>query len=142
MLRMILWSAAYLEAKGIDRARLDAEHLLAFALGTERLQLYLQFDRPLQQSELDLYRPLLRRRAAREPLQYIRGRAAFRDLDVQVDPRVLIPRPETEGLVEHVLEWVRGAGRTGLAAWDVGTGSGVIAISLALGRSVRRGRRQ
>ncbi len=130
VLRMMLWSARYLEGKGVDRARLDAEHLLAHALGVDRLQLYLQFDRPLAPEELDRFRPLLKRRAAREPLQYIRGQAAFRDLDLAVDPRVLIPRPETEGLVDLVLDWARATGRAGLTAWDVGTGSGAIAISL------------
>ena len=131
VLRMILWSANYLEGKGIERARLDAEHLLSFALGTERLQLYLQFDRPLEADELDRYRPLLRRRAAREPLQYIQGIASFRELELSVDPRVLIPRPETEGLVSRVLDWAAASGRRGLTAWDVGTGSGAIALSLA-----------
>ncbi len=130
VLRMILWSAGYLEQKGVERARLDAEHLLAFAVGVDRLQLYLQFDRPLDPEELDRFRPLLRRRAAREPLQYIQGRAAFRDLELTVDSRVLIPRPETEGLVDQVLAWARATGRDGLAAWDVGTGSGAIAICL------------
>ena len=131
VLRMILWSAGYLADKGVPRARLDAEHLLASALETDRLRLYLQFDRPLEAAELERFRPLLKRRAAREPLQYIHGRAAFRDLDVRVDPRVLVPRPETEGLVQLVLDWCGEQGRQRLSAWDVGTGSGVIAISLA-----------
>ncbi len=132
MLRLMRWSAAYLEGKGIERGRLDAEHLLAGALGVGRLQLYLQFDRPLTREELDRYRPLLRRRARREPVQYILGRAAFRELELHVDRRALIPRPETEVLVDEILEWARATGRGDLRALDLGTGSGAIALSLAL----------
>lgn len=129
VLRMILWSAEYLAGKGVERARLDAEHLLAHALGLKRLDLYLQHDRPLEPAELDTFRPMLKRRAAREPLQYVLGHQPFRELDLAVDRRVLIPRPETEVLVGAVLEWA--AGRADLDALDVGTGSGAIALSLA-----------
>lgn len=132
ILRLMRWSGSYLEGKGIERGRLDAEHLLAHALGVPRLQLYLQFDRPLEQEELDLFRPLLKRRAQREPLQYILGRAAFRELDLKVDPRVLVPRPETEVLVEEVLTWAAARARSDLSALDLGTGSGAIALALAL----------
>jgi release factor glutamine methyltransferase len=136
VLRMILWSAEYLAGKGVDRARLDAEHLLAHALGLKRLDLYLQHDRPLEPAELDTFRPMLKRRAAREPLQYVLGHQPFRELDLAVDRRVLIPRPETEVLVGAVLEWAAGAAAGGSAgerldALDVGTGSGAIALSLA-----------
>jgi release factor glutamine methyltransferase len=124
------WSGEYLEGKGVEKGRLDAEHLLSHALGIPRLQLYLQFDRPVDREELDHFRPLLRRRADREPLQYILGRAAFRELDLQVDRRVLIPRPETEVLVDEVLAWAATQGRDDLTAADVGTGSGAIALSL------------
>lgn len=128
VLRVILRSAEWLGERGVESARLDTEHLLAHALGTTRLQLYLQYDRPLAPGELEAFRPLLRRRGGREPLQYITGRAAFRELDLAVDRRVLIPRPETETLVQVVLDAV--AGRAGLTALDVGTGSGCIALSL------------
>ena len=128
VLRIIRWSGEWLGERGVESGRLDAEHLLAHALGTTRLQLYLQYDRPLDPGELAAFRPLLRRRGAREPLQYIVGRAAFRHLDLLVDPRVLIPRPETEELVQIVLDWA--ADRSGLDALDVGTGSGCIALSL------------
>jgi release factor glutamine methyltransferase len=124
------WSGEYLEGKGVERGRLDAEHLLSHALGVPRLQLYLQFDRPLESEELDRFRPLLRRRAEREPLQYILGRAAFRELELAVDPRVLVPRPETEILVDEVLAWAAARGDAGLTAVDLGTGSGAIALSL------------
>ncbi len=132
VLRLMRWSGEYLEGKGVERGRLDAEHLLADALGLERLQLYLQFERPLSAEELDRFRPLLLRRAKREPLQYILGRSAFRELELKVDRRVLIPRPETEVLVDEVLAWARGTGRDALSAVDLGTGSGAIALSLAL----------
>jgi len=130
VLRMMEWSGGYLEGKGVERGRLDAEHLLADVLGLERLQLYLQFDRPLQPAELDRYRPLLKRRAQREPLQYILGRAAFRELELEVGEGVLIPRPETEILLDEVFEWARGEESTEMAALDLGTGSGAIALSL------------
>ncbi len=130
MLRLMRWSGEYLESKGVARGRLDAEHLLAHAVGVPRLQLYLQFDRPLEAEELDRFRPLLRRRAEREPLQYILGRAAFRELELTVDPRVLVPRPETEILVEEVLAWAAAQHRDDLTAVDLGTGSGAIALSL------------
>jgi release factor glutamine methyltransferase len=126
---MIRWTAEYLAGKGVHNARLNAELLLAGMLGLKRLDLYLQFDRPLLPEELAEYRERLRRRARREPLQYIDGTAAFRDLVLKVDRRVLIPRPETERLVQEVLDWA--AGRTDLHAVDVGTGSGAIALALA-----------
>ncbi len=131
VLRMIRWSGQYLEERGIDGGRRDAEHLLAEALELGRLELYLQFDRPLTDTELDLYRPLLRRRARREPLQHVLGYTTFRELELAVDDRALIPRPETEVLVEAVLDWAREAGRDDLMALDVGTGGGAIALSLA-----------
>ncbi|MHB1194099.1 MAG: peptide chain release factor N(5)-glutamine methyltransferase [Longimicrobiales bacterium] len=130
VLRLMRWSGEYLEGKGVERGRLDAEHLLAHALGVKRLQLYLQYDRPLDREELDRFRPLLKRRSEREPLQYILGRAAFRNLDLAVDRRVLIPRPETEILVDEVLGWAKARGRDELTALDVGVGSGAIALSL------------
>ncbi len=132
VLRLMRWSGEYLERKGVERGRLDAEHLLAHTLGVGRLQLYLQHDRPLEPAELDRFRPLLRRRAEREPLQYILGHASFRELDLSVDRRVLIPRPETEVLVDEVLAWAASQGREEMTAVDVGTGSGAIALSLAV----------
>lgn len=132
------WSGDYLLGKGVEDGRLNAEYLLACVLGIDRLQLYLDFDRPLAEAELAVYRPLLRRRAAREPLQYLLGSAPFRNLDVRVDPRVAIPRPETEFLLDVVAR-VAGRDRIFESALDVGTGSGAIAIALAaeeLARSV------
>jgi release factor glutamine methyltransferase len=129
VVEMIRWTADYLAGKGFHNARLNAELLLAGVLGLKRLDLYLQYDRPLTPEELAEYRDRLRRRARREPLQYIDGTAAFRDLVLKVDRRVLIPRPETERLVQEVLDWA--AGKADLHAVDVGTGSGAIALALA-----------
>ena len=126
---MIRWTTEYLGEKGFHNARLNAELLLAGVLGCKRLDLYLQFERPLAPNEIAEFKKRLLRRARREPLQYIEGFAAFRELRLRVDPRVLIPRPETEILVGEVLRWA--ASRAGLEAVDVGTGSGAIALSLA-----------
>ncbi len=128
-MELVRTTAEYLAGKGVESARLDAELLLAGILGVRRLDLYLQFDRPLEPAELAEYRSRVRRRAAREPLQYIEGMVAFRDLTLTVDRRVLVPRPETEVLVSEVLAWA--AGRSDLVGVDVGTGSGAIALALA-----------
>lgn len=123
-------AAGVFAERGFEQARLESELLLAGVLGLKRLDLYLQHDRPLTGEELDLYRSAVRRRLKHEPLQYILGAAAFRHLELQVDRRVLIPRPETELLVGAVLEWSNATGRRG-AVLDIGTGSGAIALSLA-----------
>lgn len=128
VLALIRWTARYLAEHGFNDARLEAELLLAGALGLKRLELYLQFDRPLAPEELAVFKARLLRRAKREPLQYIDGYADFRDLRLAVDRRVLIPRPETESLVGEVLAWARE--RPAASAVDVGTGSGAIALSL------------
>lgn len=130
MMDVILRSGEYLTGKGVEKGRLNAEHLLAHVLRVERLQLYLDFDRPLGADELDRFRPLLRKRAARQPLQYLLGTAQFRDLELAVDQRVAIPRPETEYLID-VLGQVAGHNRVFDAALDVGTGSGALALTLA-----------
>ena len=128
ILRMILWSAEYLKNKGVETGRLDAEWLLAAALGVDRLQLYLKYDRPLSSEEREAFKLLLRRRAGREPLQYIIGRTGFRELELQTDPRVLIPRPETAVLVQEVLDWASAGAES---VWDMGTGAGAVVLSLA-----------
>lgn len=126
---LIRWTAGYLTEKGFPEARLTAELLLAGTLGIRRLDLYLQFDRPLTADELAEFKARLKRRLNHEPLQYIEGVAHFRELELRVDRRVLIPRPETELLVGEVLAWAKG--HPGAAALDIGTGSGAIALSLA-----------
>jgi release factor glutamine methyltransferase len=123
-------AGAVLAERGFPNARLEAELLLAGVLGIRRLDLYLQHDRPVDGAELERYRAWVRRRLKHEPLQYIVGTAAFRKLELHVDPRVLIPRPETEVLVGEVLSWATLHGSWG-AALDIGTGSGAIALSLA-----------
>jgi release factor glutamine methyltransferase len=123
-------AAGVFAERGFDNPRLEAELLLAGILGIRRLDLYLQHDRPLTADELGRYRDAVRRRLKHEPLQYVLGTAAFRQLELAVDSRVLIPRPETEVLVGLVLDWARshpGPHR----ALDLGTGSGAIALSLA-----------
>lgn len=127
---MLRWTTEYLAGKGFEEPRLDAELLLSASLGLKRLDLYLQFDRPLRPEEIAEFRGRLLRRARHEPLQYIAGHADFRELRLKVDRRVLIPRPETEELVGEVLRWA--AAHDARTALDVGTGSGAIALSLAV----------
>jgi len=127
---LIRWTEAYLAGKGFDDARLNAELLLAGVLEVKRLDLYLQFERPLAAGELAEFKDRLRRRVRREPLQYIEGIAEFRGLKLAVDRRVLIPRPETEMLVGEVLSWAAARADRLLDVLDVGTGSGAIALAL------------
>jgi release factor glutamine methyltransferase len=119
-----------LSARSPEDARREALFLLTGLLGIKPAAISLQVDRLLDDRELAEYESRLARRAAGEPLQYIEGRAAFRDLWLRVDRSVLIPRPETEQLVQCVLDWCRG--RDELEAIDLGTGSGAISISLAV----------
>jgi release factor glutamine methyltransferase len=130
-------AATLLADRGFENPRLEAELLLAAVLSMKRLDLYLQHDRPVAADELDRFRTFVRRRLRHEPLQYIVGRAAFRTLELQVDGRVLIPRPETEVLVGAVLGWAASREDAG-SALDVGTGSGAIALSLAAEGSFAR----
>lgn len=116
--------------KGIDSPRLNAELLLADILSCKRLNLYLQFDRPLKEDEVNRYREYVRRRSLREPLQYIIGKVEFFGLEFKVNTSALIPRPETEILVEEVLKSLKGTEAPVII--DVGTGSGNICAALAL----------
>ena len=133
-------SADYLRQKGVDNPRLGAEVLLARHLKVDRVRLYLEFEKPLQEEELAGYRSLIRRRAAREPLQYITGTQGFWSTELVVRPGVLIPRPETELLVEQTLEIVRRDDSETVAPCilDLGTGSG--ALIVALGREIENAR--
>ena len=122
-------STAHLERNGSPTARLDAELLLGHALDLGRVELYTGFERPLNDDELAACRELIARRARREPVAYILGRWGFRGLSLDVDPRVLVPRPETELVVDRCLALLDGV--PGPSILDIGTGSGAIALSLA-----------
>lgn len=127
LLKLLRWTTDYFTEKGVESPRLNAELLLAHVLQLDRVGLYLNFERPLNSNELDTIRPLVKRRGQREPLQYLIGHTEFWSLPFEVTPAVLIPRADTEILVEEALGR---AGETG-ELLDVGTGSGAIAISLA-----------
>jgi len=124
----------YLREKGVDNPRLSAEVLLALQLKVDRVKLYLNFDQPLHEGEVAAYRELIKRRLNREPVQYITGIQEFWSLDFAVGPQVLIPRPESELLVEQVVslhQEKRLAEAKNLKILDLGTGSGVLAIVIA-----------
>ena len=130
--RLLTWTTQYITRKGIDHPRLTAELLLSHTLGVTRLGLYMDPDRPSNDLERSLFHRLIERAARHEPVDYLIGHAPFRDGVVAVDRRVLIPRPSTETLAEHV---VRHAKQTPGFHWpliaDIGTGSGAIAIAVA-----------
>jgi release factor glutamine methyltransferase len=130
VLDVLRWTMARFEKHGLASARLDAELLAAHAFGMSRIELYAHFDRPLAASELATYRDLVSRRLAGEPVAYLCGHKEFWSLDLLVDPRVLIPRPDSETLVEEALDRLAGSG-AGLRIADVGTGSGALALALA-----------
>jgi release factor glutamine methyltransferase len=130
ILEVLKRTTAFFEEKQMENARLNAELLLAHGLGlSKRMDLYMQFDRLLQESELEQVRPLIKRRVAGEPIQYIEGKANFMGVNFKVDSRVLIPRPETEELVERI--GVLFKNESPQSILDLGTGSGAIALSLA-----------
>jgi release factor glutamine methyltransferase len=131
--RALAASTEYLARKGIDSPRLDAERLLAHALGLSRLELYTAFDRPLTEAERAVARAAVQRRGRREPLAYVLGEWGFRRLVLRTDARALVPRPETETVVERVLALVERVEEPTIV--DVGTGSGAIALALAQERS-------
>ncbi len=122
-------STDYLIARGSETPRLDAERLLSKALGCERIELYMALDRPLTAAELDRARELVVRRGTREPLQYVLGEWGFRRLTLSVDTRALIPRPESEILVDRALALMKG--RAAPRVLDIGTGSGAVALAIA-----------
>ncbi|MBX2975059.1 MAG: peptide chain release factor N(5)-glutamine methyltransferase [Ignavibacteriaceae bacterium] len=128
ILELITLTTEYFEKKEIDSPRINAELLLADILKCKRLDLYLSFDKPLEEKEINLYREYVRRRAKYEPLQYIVGKVEFYGFEFVVNPNVLIPRQETEILVESVIELLKVANIS--SGLDIGTGSGIIPISV------------
>jgi release factor glutamine methyltransferase len=134
ILELITWGTGYLTEKNIDDARLNIELLLSHVLKLQRIQLYTKFDQPLTEQELAQFKSLLKRRLTNEPLQYILGETEFMGLRFSVDRSVLIPRPETELLVDQALLLIkqRFASEEKINILDLGTGSGCIAVSLAV----------
>ena len=128
VLEIIKRTTEFFEKRGVESPRLNAELLIGHALGLKRMQLYLQFERPLVELELERIRPLVKRRGNREPLQYITGETDFFGLKLKVDRRALIPRPETERLIELLTQQLL---EPPAAVLDLGTGSGAIALALA-----------
>ncbi|HTP25936.1 MAG TPA: peptide chain release factor N(5)-glutamine methyltransferase [Anaeromyxobacteraceae bacterium] len=129
-LKLVAWTQGYFARSGIDAPRLTSELLLARALDCDRLRIYLDFDKPLAETELERYRALVKRRAEGEPTAYIINAKEFMGRSFQCDARALIPRPETELLVESALSALPAGG----SALDLGTGSGCIGVTLSLER--------
>ncbi|MDF2564308.1 MAG: Protein-(glutamine-N5) methyltransferase, release factor-specific [Massilibacillus sp.] len=125
---ILKWTGQYFAEKGVESPRLDAEVLLSNVLGKERIYLYVHFDEPLQVDEMARYKGMIKKRALRMPVAYIIGYKEFMGLDFAVSPAVLIPRPDTEILVEAVIERLKEKESVNFV--DVGTGSGAIVLSL------------
>jgi release factor glutamine methyltransferase len=119
----------FLQKHGVPNAKLDSQLLLAHGLGLKRMDLFLKFDKPLSEKELETLRPMVARRAKREPLQHILGSVSFRGHEIKCDKRALVPRQETELIIDILSEL---AGRENLKVADIGTGAGAIAIAMAL----------
>jgi release factor glutamine methyltransferase len=130
--RLLEWTPGFLQKKGVDQPRLSAELLLAHVLGVPRIKLYTDFERVLDEKSLTAYRELLRRAVEQEPIAYLTGKAHFFNLEFTVTPDVLIPRPDTETLVENVLQTARHqSGLEAARVLDLCTGSGCIAAAIA-----------
>lgn len=127
---IINWSKDYFDSKGIESARLNIELILSAVLNINRIKLYINYDLPLKPDELSKIREMVLRRAKREPLQYILGNTSFMGINLTVNSSVLIPRPETEELVDLVIK--NHSNEPNIKIIDIGTGSGCIAIACAL----------
>jgi len=130
-LDLVKWTAGYFKDHQIESARSEAEILLAHSLGTRRIDLYLNYDQPLCEDELRRFKSLIKRRVDGEPVAYITGIREFWSMALAVDPSVLIPRPETECLVEAVLPFLDNHAGSTKRVLEMGTGSGAIVIALA-----------
>jgi len=128
ILELLQKTTAYLEKAGVPNPRLDTELLLGYVLHLKRMEIYLQFERKLTEQELNALRPMVKRRAAREPLQHIMGTVDFCGLELVVSRQALIPRPETEILVQTAIDIIGRESYT--AVLDLGTGSGAIALAV------------
>ncbi len=129
IMKILNWTKQYFADKGVENPRLDAEVLLCAVLACERITLYVDFDRPLTEEELAQFKKYVVRRAAHEPLAYILGEKAFMRNTFKVTPDTLVPRPETELLVESIIQAAEGVGGE-VKILDIGTGSGAIIVSL------------
>lgn len=125
---LLEWTSNYFKEKNIKEARLEAEILLARVLGKDRVYLYSNYDAPVNQDERSIFREFIKRRARKEPLAYITGAKEFMSLEFKVNPNVLIPRPESEIIVEKAIDLFKDQPCT---ICDIGTGSGALAISMA-----------
>jgi release factor glutamine methyltransferase len=131
VLEVIQRSTDFLARREVDSPRLQAEWLLAGAMGIPRLELYLQFDRQVTEPDIARVRDWVRRRGQREPLQHILGTATFCGFEIKVNRAVLVPRPETELLAQQALDWCRNTSVSEPVILDFGTGSGCLAVTLA-----------
>jgi release factor glutamine methyltransferase len=132
ILKLLEWTSSYFKTRQVESPRASAEVLLAHALDLERIDLYLRYDQPLCNAELENFKALIKRRARMEPVAYILGFKEFWSLDLAVTPDVLIPRPETECLVEAALSLLAdGSNRASKSILDMGTGCGAIVLALA-----------
>ena len=139
ILKLLKWTTAYFKAHHIEQPRAAAEILLAHTLGIGRVDLYVQYDRPLESHELEVFKRFIQRRILREPVAYIVGKKEFWSMDLKVTPDVLIPRPETETLVEAALTIIPlEPGSAPLKILDLGTGSGAVVLAMASERPVHR----
>ncbi|MEW4562215.1 peptide chain release factor N(5)-glutamine methyltransferase [Bremerella sp. JC770] len=130
--RLLNWTTEYLESKGSEEARLEAQLLLGHALGCPKIQLYARFEEVVDEEKRAKFRELVKQRAAGKPVAYVLGTSEFYSMEFVVTPDVLIPRPETEHLVIETLDVLKGRSSEGsLSVLDIGTGSGIIAVTVA-----------